>query len=84
MAPNAGGGTTPNTLPRSTLRRWRRRYREEGLPGAAGQGPTPQAGALLRRWFPAFGKDRLAPLLRGHGCQASVSTVGRILPYLGG
>jgi hypothetical protein len=36
----------------------------------------------LRRQLPAWGKDKLAPLLQGQGYQVSVSTVGRILSYL--
>jgi putative transposase len=82
-------------LPRSTLYRWRRRFREQGPLGLQEGGRRPKrvrvrswflelvlAVRALRRQFPAWGKDTPSPLLQGQGYQVSVSTVGRILPYL--
>lgn len=36
----------------------------------------------MREQYPRWGKDKLAVLLRGEGCDLSASTVGRILGYL--
>jgi len=38
----------------------------------------------LRRTFPAWGKDKLGPILQSQGYRVSLSTVGRILAYLKG
>ena len=79
-------------LPRSTLYRWDRVLREEGLAGLRTRsrrprrlrGPTwspelAQAVLELREQFPRWGKDKLVVLLRRQGRQVSTSMVGRIL-----
>ena len=82
-------------LPRSTLYRWDRALREEGLMGLRTKSRRPrrlrsptwspelsQAVLELREQFPRWGKDKLVVLLRRQGRQASTSMVGRILTRL--
>jgi putative transposase len=82
-------------LPRSTLYRWERRLKAEGLPGLEDRSRRPKRvrprewGAelamrvcRLREGVPGWGKDKLAPLLWEMGESVSISTVGRILSHL--
>lgn len=81
---------------RSTLFRWQRRYREQGLEGLSPQSRrphkrwTPQWSRTLehqvlrlRKQFPLWGKHTLTTVLqREQGVEVSVSTVGRIIKKL--
>jgi putative transposase len=80
---------------RSTFHTWLRRYRREGPQGLEDRSRRPhrvrvptwsedlaQAVLGLREKHPRWGKDKLAPLLRGKGWQVSTSMVGRIIRYL--
>jgi len=82
-------------LPRSTLYRWERRMKSEGLRGLEDRQRRPkrvrqkQWGAelalevrRLRESCHGWGKDKLAPLLWADGETVSISTVGRILKHL--
>jgi len=82
-------------LPRSTLYRWRKRLREQGLTGLEGCSRRPhrlrqptwspelaQAVLALRERYPRWGKDKLVVLLRRDGWEVSTSMVGRILTQL--
>lgn len=82
-------------LSRSTLYRWRKRLKEQGLKGLEVESRKPhhlrkstwspvlvEAVLLERRLNPAWGKRKLVCLLRGKGWTVSESTVGRILTYL--
>jgi putative transposase len=82
-------------LPRSTLYRWERRMKAEGLRGLEDRKRRPkrvrqrQWGAelalqvrRLRESCHGWGKDKLAPLLWADGETVSISTVGRILKDL--
>lgn len=82
-------------LARSTLYRWERRLKAEGLRGLEERSRRPkrvrqrQWGAdlamqvrRLRETCHGWGKDKLAPLLWEDGETASISTVGRILKHL--
>jgi putative transposase len=82
-------------LPRSTLYRWERRMKGEGLRGLEDRSRRPrrvrqkQWGAdlavqvkRLRESCRGWGKDKLAPLLWEDGERVSISTVGRILKHL--
>ena len=82
-------------LPRSTLYRWQRRLKLEGLQGLEDRSRRPkrmrqrQWGAdlavqvrRLRESCHGWGKDKLAPLLWEDGETISISTVGRILKHL--
>jgi len=82
-------------LPRSTLYRWERRLKAEGLRGLEDRSRRPrrirqrQWGAelamevrRLRESCHGWGKDKLAPLLWEDGETVSISTVGRILRHL--
>jgi putative transposase len=82
-------------LPRSTLYRWERRQKAEGLQGLEARSrrlkhvrPRQWGAELvlrvrrLRECAPGWGKDKLAPLLWDLGETTSISTVGRILSYL--
>ncbi len=82
-------------LPRSTLYRWQRCLGAQGAKGLEGRSRRPKGrrqaswspalveGALkLRQAYPAWGKKKLTPLLKGRGWAVSESTVGRILAYL--
>lgn len=84
-------------LPRSTLYRWERRLKAEGLRGLEDRSRKPkrmrqrQWGAelamqvrRLRETCHGWGKDKLAPLLWEDGESVSISTVGRILKHLKG
>lgn len=82
-------------LPRSTLYRWQKRFREGG-PRALEEGsrcpkrlrrPTwgpelAQAVLWLREQYPRWGKDKLAVLLHREGWLVSTSMTGRILTHL--
>lgn len=72
---------------RSTLYRWQKqRTPKSTRPHTARKSKRdPQlvlAVEKLRKQYPMWGKDTLAPLLRRQGFQASVSTIGRILASL--
>lgn len=82
-------------LPRSTLYRWERRMKAEGLRGLEERSRRPKRVRPrewrvelvvrvreLRESCPGWGKDKLAPLLWEEGEKVSVSTVGRILRHL--
>jgi len=82
-------------LPRSTLYRWERRLKVDGLRGLEDRSRRPkrvrqrQWGAdlaiqvrRLREACHGWGKDKLAPLLWEDGETVSISTVGRILKDL--
>lgn len=82
-------------LPRSTLYRWQKRLKKEGLQGLEDKSRKPHhlrqptwsyalVEAVLgeRRLNPAWGKRKLVCLLRGKGWTISESMVGRILTYL--
>jgi transposase InsO family protein len=84
-------------LSRSTLYRWERRLKAEGLRGLEDHSRRPkqvrqrQWGAelamqvrRLRESCHGWGKDKLAPLLWADGETVSISTVGRILKHLKG
>ena len=84
-------------LPRSTLYRWERRLKAEGLRGLEDRSRKPKRvrqrkwGAQLairvrrlRETCHGWGKDKLAPLLWEEGESVSISTVGRILKHLKG
>jgi transposase InsO family protein len=84
-------------LPRSTVYRWERRLKAEGLRGPEDHSPQPkrvrqlQWGAelamqvwRLRESCHGWGRDKLAPLLWADGEKVSISTVGRILKHLKG
>ena len=93
----AAGDPALLELPRSTLYRLDRRYRADGVPGLEPRSRRPHrprqstwspdlVEAVLRQREkpPRYGKDKLAPLLRRAGWEASPSTVGRILSSLQG
>jgi putative transposase len=79
-------------LPRSTLYRWERRLKAEGLRGLEDHSRQPKR-VRQRQWEAelamqvrrlrenchGWGKDKLAPLLWEDGETVSISTVGRIL-----
>lgn len=82
-------------LPRSTLYRWQKRLREQGLIGLEDGDRRPkhvrrpqwspelaQAVLSLREAHPGMGKEKLWKLLSRVGIHTSVSTVGRILRHL--
>ena len=82
-------------VPRSTLYRWERRYKQSGVPGLEPRSRAPhrrrtprwapelvEAVMELRQQPPWFGKDRLALLLRRRGWVVSTSAIGRILAHL--
>lgn len=82
-------------LPRSTLYRWQKRLKEQGLEGLEDGDRRPKrvrrpqwspelTGAVLhlRETYPWMGKAKLNKLLAREGVQTSTSTVGRILAYL--
>jgi len=82
-------------LPRSTLYRWERRLKVDGLRGLEDRSRRPKRvrqrkwGAdlaiqvrRLRETCHGWGKDKLAPLLWEDGERVSISTVGRILKHL--
>lgn len=82
-------------LARSTVYRWERRLKAEGLRGLEDRSRRPrrvrqkQWGAELavqvkrmRESCRGWGKDKLAPLLWEDGERVSISTVGRILKHL--
>jgi len=82
-------------LARSTVYRWERRLKAEGLRGLEDRSRRPrrvrqrQWGAelavrvrRLRESCHGWGKDKLAPLLWEDGESVSISTVGRILKHL--
>ncbi len=79
----------------STFYHWLHRYQREGPRGLEDRCRRPhrvrqptwgkelaQTVLSLREEHPAWGKDKLAPLLRGKGWQVSTSMVGRIIRYL--
>ena len=78
-----------------TFYRWRRRYHPNRLQSLEERSRRPrqvrqptwsaelaQAVLDLREQYPRWGKDKLAPLLRGAGWTVSTSMVGRILASL--
>ena len=78
-----------------TFYRWRRRYHPQRLQSLEERSRRPrqvrqptwsaelaQAVLDLREQYPRWGKDKLAPLLRGAGWAVSTSMVGRILASL--
>jgi transposase InsO family protein len=78
-----------------TFYRWKRRYDTRRLetPGDRSHRPRQvrqptytqeevEAVLKMREQYPRWGKDKLAVLLRGEGCDLSASTIGRILGYL--
>jgi len=82
-------------LPRSTLYRWRKRLREQGLTGLEGRSRRPhrlrhptwspelaRAVLALRERYPRWGKDKLVVLLRRDSWDVSTYMVGRILTQL--
>jgi len=82
-------------LPRSTLYRWQKRLKEQGLRGLEERSRRPkqcrqptwrpelaQRILALREQYPRWGKDKLVVLLRREGWMASASMVGRILTRL--
>lgn len=82
-------------VPRSTLYRWDKSFRDEGPVGLGSKsrrprrvrGPTwsaelAKAVLTFREQFPRWGKDKLAVLLRRQGRSVSTSMVGRILTDL--
>lgn len=82
-------------LPRSTLYRWQRRLRQQGLKGLEDRSRRPrrrrsptwspelaQAVLHLREQYPRWGKDKLVVLLRRERWTVSTSMVGRILKRL--
>jgi len=82
-------------VPRSTLCRWRRRYRENGPRGLEPRSRRPKrvrgpewsreavrAVHEVRRLFPAWGKAKIHAIVRGEGFSISESSVGRILGFL--
>lgn len=73
--------------PRATLYRWQKRlHRRSTRPHTVrGAKPDPKlalAVEQLRKKYPMWGKDKLAPLLWKQGLACSVSKVGRILKKL--
>lgn len=73
--------------PRSTLARWRkqnapRSRRPHNVRKPRRDPRLVAAVERLRKRFPMWGKDKLAPLLWREGLEASVSMVGRILKSL--
>lgn len=82
-------------MPRATLYRWRKRWKERGERGLEKQSRRPkrlrtvswsieliEAVRELREQYPRWGKDKLCVLLGREGLHVSASTVGRILTYL--
>ena len=80
---------------RASLYRWRRRLRQGGPKALEDRSRRPRrvrrpkwtvelllAVKRLREAYPAWGKAKLAVLLRREGWEVSESTVGRILAYL--
>ena len=78
-----------------TFYRWKRRYDHGRLETLEDRSHRPrhvrqptytlkevEAVLKMREGYPRWGKDKLAVLLRGEGCELSASTVGRILGYL--
>jgi len=78
-----------------TFYRWKRRYDTKRLETLEDRSHRPRqvrqpkytqeevkAVLKMREQYPRWGKDKLAVLLRGEGCDLSASTVGRILRYL--
>jgi transposase InsO family protein len=82
-------------ISRQTFYRWRRRYHPRRLRSLEERTRRPRqvrqptwspelarAVCELREQYPRWGKDKLAPLLRGAGWTVSTSMVGRILASL--
>ena len=82
-------------ISRETFYRWRRRYKPRDLATLEGRSHRPRrlrqptwsnelalAVLHLREQWPRWGKDKLAPMLRGRGWRVSTSMVGRILRRL--
>ena len=82
-------------ISRRTFYRWQHRFERHGLAGLADRSHRPhhcrrptwtaaqvQAVLALRAQYPAWGKHKLAILLRRQGHELSVSMVGRILRHL--
>ena len=82
-------------MPRATLYRWRKRWKEKGAWGLEERSRRPkrlrcvswskeltEAVRELREQYPRWGKDKLCVLLGREGFHTSASTVGRILAYL--
>jgi len=82
-------------VPRSTLYRWRKKLREEGLRGLEPRSRRPKrvrekrwspelirAIKELRGMFPSWGKEKIWVLLKRLGFETSVSTCGRIISWL--
>ena len=78
-----------------TFYRWKRRYDRGRLETMEDRSHRPRqvrqpsytqeevkVVLKIREQYPRWGKDKLAVLLRGEGCDLSASTVGRILRYL--
>ena len=78
--------------PRSTLRRWQKRYRDYGVAGLENGSRRPhkvrqrqwsrqvwQQMRHLRRAYPTWGKEKIHKILtRDRGVDISLSTVGRL------
>ena len=82
-------------LPRSTLYRWQKRLKEQGLIGLEDGDRRPkqvrrpqwspelvEAVLRLREAYPWMGKEKLWKMLGREGIQTSASTIGRLLNYL--
>ena len=82
-------------MSRRTFYRWQHRFEQQGLAGLEDRSHRPhrcprptwttaqvQAVLALREEYPAWGKAKLAILLRRQGTALSVSMVGRILRHL--
>lgn len=82
-------------LSRSSLYRWQKRLKQQGLKGLEDRSRRPrhtrqptwssqlaQAVLRLREQYPRWGKDKLVVLLRREGWRVSCSMVGRILKRL--
>ena len=84
-------------MPRATLYRWRKRWKEKGDRGLEAHSRRPkrlrtvswsqeliEAVRELREQYPRWGKDKLCVLLGREGYHLSASTTGRVLTYLKG
>ena len=82
-------------ISRATLYRWLDRFDPEDLTSLKEKSRRPKtlrnptwslklimAVKRLRQQYPRWAKDKIAVLLKGEGCEASASTVGRIINHL--